>query len=199
MQDNTWDDIVAKKLYNDWSTRDDGGRSLITFNTASSLGNKFLDLGCGTGRFFGWLKLTRPDWFRYIGFDKSKAMLKIAKEQFPEAIFVVHDLLKPFKIGFKTEIVLIRDVLIHLYPEQQTQVLENVSALDSQNVVMTLQCGNNPKIERVPFEGRMFVNIVQDLDEFMDKAVGILKLNIKVVKTMPLVKDIKYTILHLGI
>lgn len=57
-------------------------------------GEKVLDLGCGTGRYFKSIKEKGAD---YFGVDNSQKMIEVAKERYPEAKFQVADSLNlPF-------------------------------------------------------------------------------------------------------
>lgn len=47
-------------------------------------GDNVLDLGCGNGRFYEWLKKSN-----YIGVDPSLELIKICKNNYPEANFIV--------------------------------------------------------------------------------------------------------------
>lgn len=57
-------------------------------------GDKILDLGCGNGRLYEWLKNKRVE---YIGVDQSKELIKIAEgraiKQFNKPKFIVSDAL----------------------------------------------------------------------------------------------------------
>ncbi len=53
-------------------------------------GEKVLDLGCGTGRYFELIKEKGAD---YFGVDNSQKMIKVAKERYPQAKFQVADAL----------------------------------------------------------------------------------------------------------
>lgn len=51
-------------------------------------GVRVLDLGCGNGRFYQIFKEKKVE---YVGIDKSEKLIEKAKENFPEADFVVGD------------------------------------------------------------------------------------------------------------
>jgi len=56
--------------------------------------DKVLDLGCGNGRLYQILKEKQG---RYVGLDLSEELIKITKEKYPEAEFLVGDMKKlPF-------------------------------------------------------------------------------------------------------
>lgn len=55
---------------------------------------KLLDIGCGNGRLYNFLKAEPID---YIGIDNNRAFLKIAKQKYPDAKFRYADAVKlPF-------------------------------------------------------------------------------------------------------
>lgn len=57
-------------------------------------GNHVLDLGCGNGRFYPIIKSCGVE---YVGVDSSKGLIDIAKNNHPEAAFMVADALQlPF-------------------------------------------------------------------------------------------------------
>ena len=56
-------------------------------------GCSVLDIGCGLGDLYGYLK-ERIGVFTYVGYDISSKMVETASERFPEACFMVRDLLE---------------------------------------------------------------------------------------------------------
>jgi len=54
-------------------------------------GELILDIGCGLGDFYGYLKSELSD-FSYFGIDLSPKMVGFAKQKYPEGHFVVADL-----------------------------------------------------------------------------------------------------------
>jgi alkylated DNA repair protein alkB family protein 8 len=53
---------------------------------------KLIDLGCGNGRFYNFIKDHKK--IAYIGIDNNETLLKKAKNKFKEAKFTKGDLLK---------------------------------------------------------------------------------------------------------
>lgn len=95
----------AKRIISD--LRDDYDKNAVSFAISrdkmwpelkflfdSAKGNeKVLDVGCGSGRFFNYLKDTD-----YTGIDFSKNLINEAKKRFPNEKFIVGDALSlPFK------------------------------------------------------------------------------------------------------
>jgi SAM-dependent methyltransferase len=54
-------------------------------------GMSVLDVGCGFGDFYGWLRRQGID-VRYTGIDINPALVEIAKQHHPDAAFAVADL-----------------------------------------------------------------------------------------------------------
>lgn len=59
------------------------------FSPYISAGDHLLDLGCGNGRLYEWLK---PKQISYIGVDQSEGMIQQARANFPEARFEEGDM-----------------------------------------------------------------------------------------------------------
>lgn len=78
-------------------------------------GERILDLGCGSGRFFEFLRDKKVD---YIGIDNSEKLIEIAKRRYPKARFQVADVLNlPFPRNFFDKIYSIA-VLHHIPLEE---------------------------------------------------------------------------------
>ena len=54
--------------------------------------HSILDVGCGFGDLFGYLKKNKTD-FDYLGCDINEKIINVAKDQYPDVTFVVHDFL----------------------------------------------------------------------------------------------------------
>ncbi len=83
-------------------------------------GQKVLDLGCGNGRL---CKLLQGKDIEYIGLDNSEGLIKIARERFNEAEFLVADALN-LGIRFpKNEFdVIVSVAFLHHIPSQKLQL-----------------------------------------------------------------------------
>jgi ubiquinone/menaquinone biosynthesis C-methylase UbiE len=78
-------------------------------------GDKVLDLGCGNGRFFEFLKDKDID---YIGVDFSEKLIEIAKEKYPKIKFQVADALNlPFPNNYFDKIYSI--AVLHHIPSEE--------------------------------------------------------------------------------
>tara|TARA_Y100000310_G_scaffold334538_1_gene414566 strand:+ start:6490 stop:7206 length:717 start_codon:yes stop_codon:yes gene_type:complete len=77
-------------------------------------GDKILDLGCGNGRFYELFKKHEAD---YIGLDNSKKLIKIARDKYPGANFIIEDALNlPFRNNRFSKIYAI--ALLHHIPSR---------------------------------------------------------------------------------
>lgn len=71
------------------------GRQSMRFKILSEIGNlqdsSILDIGCGFGDFFGFLKFQKTR-FKYLGVDINGNFLKLAKKKYPKANFELCDI-----------------------------------------------------------------------------------------------------------
>ena len=112
MKINNWDIRAVIRTERTWGSKL-YDYDLFSFDTAYNE-KSILDLGCGFGRFYAYIKETKPP-TTYLGYDSSEAMILRAKELHPESTlkFEVRDICKePFNIT--TESILCNAVLIHL-------------------------------------------------------------------------------------
>ena len=79
------------------------------FDRYFKLKDKVLDLGCGNGRFYQFLKNVR-----YTGIDNSSELIKIAKENHPQADFKVGDALDLPFLDNSFDIIFSMAVLHHI-------------------------------------------------------------------------------------
>lgn len=74
----------------------------LRFTILSQIGNLngriLLDIGCGLGDFYGWLKKSGII-MEYTGIDITPKMIEIARQRFPEARFDIVNLLEKNEIG----------------------------------------------------------------------------------------------------
>jgi len=82
-------------------------------------GNKVLDLGCGNGRFFGFLK-EQSLVVDYIGVDFSSELLKIAKRRYPKQDFLEQDITR-LDINKRFDCVVCIATLHHLPNKRQRE------------------------------------------------------------------------------
>lgn len=82
------------------------------------LGEKVLDLGCGNGRYFPLFREKSTD---YFGTDNSEALIKIAKDKYPEGEFQVADALNlPFPDNYFDKIYSI--AVLHHVPSEELRL-----------------------------------------------------------------------------
>lgn len=106
------------------------------FNDYVIPGDKVLDLGCGNGRFFEFLK---DKDINYIGVDFSERLIEIAKKKYPKVKFQVADALNlPFPNNYFDKIYSIA-VLHHIPSEQfRMQFLEEARRILKPNGFLIL-------------------------------------------------------------
>jgi len=190
---NLWSDKVVSRLEHDWNSKNQPGVE-ETFSMTARLGNSFLDVGCGYGRFYAFL-LEKGDKFSYIGYDSSEAMIDKAEAMYNNSdCFILHDVTKPFIHSM--DVVLCNELFIHLLPEVQEKVLGNINSTKSKAIVISIQIKDDKDIiEEHPLEGESFINVIQNESTFIktiaDSIQGIrsisihrYKLNRKVYKTV---------------
>ena len=79
------------------TTREYNWSDLIPLAEYTKDGDTVLDLGCGNGRLYQMLAKKQV---QYVGLDQSEELLKIAREKFPDAEFVVGEM---SDLDFETE------------------------------------------------------------------------------------------------
>lgn len=81
-------------------------------------GDKVLDLGCGNGRFYEAVQAKKID---YIGIDKSKKIIEIARRRYPQVRFQVADALNlPFPDNFFDKVYSI--AVFHHIPSKEIRI-----------------------------------------------------------------------------
>ncbi len=114
-----------------------------------------LDLGCGNGRFYGFLlsNLQRP--FRYIGLDTNQFLIDKAKERYnyPNAQFIVENIGNiDHLFDYKFDLIVLFGVMHHI-PGEQTRIkmlvkAKNLLANDGYLVFTTWKFLNIPRISK---------------------------------------------------
>lgn len=149
MQINDWNEQESKRAEKTW-----GGKfpqyTKDMFSFALSKGGTFLDLGCGFGRFLGFLtkNTPEPDW---IGYDSSKAMIDRINEKFSDyGLQAFHkDITKP--ITHPRDVIVSSAVFIHLPVSDQDKILHNISMIRPKPVAITfdINCPTEAGIVRL--------------------------------------------------
>src|SRR4030042_2838585 len=77
-----------------WGSRESQEKRFEVLSQIALLNGKtVLDVGCGLGDFYIWLKRKYSD-IRYTGIDIIPSMIEIALKNYPEARFYVQDILE---------------------------------------------------------------------------------------------------------
>lgn len=106
-----WNDAAQAYLeHQEKSKKVDGNKQLVMQRFSNLSGQKILDLGCGYGFFTNYFQSIGAD---VIGIDGSKAMIELAKQQYPNCNFVVSDITQPLHFDNETfDIIFCNQVLM---------------------------------------------------------------------------------------
>ena len=88
----------------------EGWKKLLPYLQGQTL--KVLDLGCGNGRFGKFLSASRR--IIYTGIDNNQYLLGRCREALPHATLINQDLLKPWPLKEKFDLVVLFAVLHHI-------------------------------------------------------------------------------------
>jgi tRNA (uracil-5-)-methyltransferase TRM9 len=102
----------------------DGWEKLLPHLQGETL--KVLDLGCGNGRFGIWLTKHRK--IEYTGLDNNQYLLDAAREKLPGAKLIKQDILKPWGLKDKFDLVAILGVMHHLPQSDRLSLLKRAAA-----------------------------------------------------------------------
>ncbi len=145
----------------------DGWQKLLPYLPTDTL--KVLDLGCGNGRFGIWLKDYKK--IDYTGLDSNQYLLNAAKVKLPGAKFFKADLIKPWPVKGKFDLIALMAVLHHI-PTKHTRlkILERAQKLLNKNglLVFTVWHFNNINNFR-----RQVVRTLPDNDYILDWKRGV--------------------------
>jgi len=132
---NDWNAAQVKRAESTWGQKIPQ-YSLDAFTFASK-SESYLDLGCGFGRFLGWL-LTFKEEPNYIGYDSSTDMISRVRRKFPSYSHMCfeHNITGP--ISHKQEAILCSAVMIHITLDEQSKVLSNVLSADPERFVFDI-------------------------------------------------------------
>ncbi len=97
---------------------------------------KVLDLGCGNGRFGKWLAEHKT--IDYTGIDNNQYLLDRARESLPQAKLINQDILKPWTIKDKFDLVAILSVMHHLPKINRAPLLKCAAARLAPNGILFL-------------------------------------------------------------
>ncbi len=107
---------------------------------------KFLDAGCGDGRFCYELKDLGCE---IVGVDYSERAISFARGFNPDIKFYVQDL-ETLELPFKFDIVLLSGIIPHLIPEKIPTIMLNLSKVMEKNgtLIIIAASKNKPLIEK---------------------------------------------------
>lgn len=102
-----------------------GWDSLLSYLPVSKTGSqsrtlRVLDVGCGNGRFGGFL-ISKGIKIDYVGIDSNQYLLNVAQKKVPKGLFIYQDILKPIKLKPKFDLVVLFGVLHHV-PGRKTRM-----------------------------------------------------------------------------
>jgi SAM-dependent methyltransferase len=122
---NDWNEVEAERAKNTWGHKRPDYTQFM-FDSAVRLGNNFLDLGCGFGRFFRYLIGEGVEGFTYTGYDSSESMLARFPEHLAQAVSLeLREITQPFP-DLSDTVVVCSAVMIHNSIETQDIVLSNL-------------------------------------------------------------------------
>lgn len=87
-----------------------GWKKLLPYLQGDS--SKVLDLGCGNGRFGIWL--SQHQQIQYTGLDNNQYLLDRCGEALPQAKLINQDILKPWQVKEKFDLIVLFGVLHHI-------------------------------------------------------------------------------------
>lgn len=90
----------------------EGWEKLLPYLNPPAGGLKVLDLGCGNGRFGKWLAEHKT--IDYTGIDNNQYLLDRACESLPQAKLINQDILKPWTLKDKFDLIVLFAVLHHI-------------------------------------------------------------------------------------
>ncbi len=106
--------------------RQRGWPLMLTLLQYIKKGDRVLDLGCGSGRFF---PLVQQQGAHYLGIDFSRTMLSEARRMYPQAEFRLGDILDLPKFDQPFDIIIVLAVLHHLpHKEMREKAVRNIAA-----------------------------------------------------------------------
>jgi len=88
----------------------EGWKKLLPYLQVRNL--QVLDLGCGNGRFGIWLSGQRQ--IDYTGLDNNQYLLNRCREVLPQAKLINQDILKPWQVKEKFDLIVLFGVLHHI-------------------------------------------------------------------------------------
>lgn len=97
--------------------------------------DSIVEIGCGEGHVLKKISEKYPN-LKLKGCDINEDALKLARVTLPEVLFEKIDILEPFSIADKTDIVLVLEVIEHI--ANYKKALENIASLKSKYFVISV-------------------------------------------------------------
>lgn len=128
-------------------------------------GSKILDAGCGPGNIEKFL-LEKDKTLRITGIDLSSEMIKLAKNNVPDADYEVKDIRKLNYPKNEFDTIICAFCLPYLYDEEALNFIKNISGFlkpDGYLYISTME-GHGNRLEKTSFSGNneMFFNYYQE-------------------------------------
>ena len=126
---------------------------------------KLADLGCGNGRFFGYIKDVRN--VQYVGVDNNEALINKAKSNFPEAKFIVGDMLDlPFENDSLDVVVAIAS--LHHIPSNilRKKAIEEIHRVLKKNGILIITVWNLFQPKYIKYIWRARIKFVLTLGKY---------------------------------
>ena len=103
-----------------------------------------LDLGCGNGRFYEFLKNNLKVSFKYLGLDNNEELLNIAKGKYPKASFNTLDIFDSIEDIKKTYDLVVGFGITHHIPGKEFRIkwFEDITKLINKNGYLVLSFWN---------------------------------------------------------
>lgn len=143
---NEWNDKEVKRAETTWGHKIHPYTEDM-FEFVMTNGKSFLDLGCGFGRFLGYLTKNSTAEDNYIGYDSSLSMIDRITERFPANIlqFFNSDITLP--IQHHQETIISSAVFVHITPSDQLKILNNILKLSPLPKAITFDINSPSEFE----------------------------------------------------
>lgn len=109
-----------------WGSKESQEKRFVVLAQIDDLNQlKILDVGCGLGDFYGWLKARNID-IHYEGIDITPSMIQEAKKKYPGVRFKVQDILKEKEIDATFDYIFASGIFNRKIPEHHSFVSNTI-------------------------------------------------------------------------